>query len=212
MSAFNRKGSTAAKPGRHARRDDVQPGELAFPELHEQPDVDETPTVSIVGVVVDQAPQPAQAPGLVPVPVPAIPDAVRMTAAGPRHRVPTVGAALPARITAWERDILGGLSPHEATAAVAAENESWQARADEMAAFWEQTEQRFARGPEHYVREKTLFDLDQIGRRSAWIRQELVERPYEFGPPRRPRHALPRRVPGAFRAQIEGSRGELAAR
>jgi hypothetical protein len=206
MSALNRIGIASAKPGRHARRDN-EPRELMFPELHEPVDVDESPTQPIATArVVDGTPKPAQAPGLAPVPAPWLPAVVdEPSARGPRPNVPAVGAAFPARMTAWEHEILAGRSHAQFAQETREQNEAWQARIDRLAEYFRQVDERFVRGPEHYVREKTIFDLDQIGRRSAWMRQELVDRPYEFGPPRRARHALPRRVPGAALAAIEAA-------
>jgi hypothetical protein len=206
MSALNRIGIASAKPGRHARRDS-EPRELMFPELHEPVDVDESPTQAIATArVVDGTPKPAQAPGLAPVPAPWLPAVVdEPSARGPRPFVPAVGGALPARMTEWERALLGGMTHEQAAQATLDEGQAWQARIDRLGEYFRQLDDRFVRGPEHYVREKTIFDLDQIGRRSAWMRQELVDRPYEFGPPRRARHALPRRVPGAAMAAIEAA-------
>ncbi len=164
------------------------------------------PTEAITGVVVDQEPKPVQREGLAPVPAPSLPVPVDETQpAGPRPFMPQIGAALPARMTEWERALLGGLTHEQAAQATLDQDEAWQQRIDRLGEYFRQLDERITRGPEHYVREKTRFDLDQIMRRSAWIRQELVERPYEFGPQRRAA-VLPHRVPGAFRAPIEASR------
>lgn len=211
MTPFKRSAVVIAKTGgRHARRDE-QPQAYAFPELHEPVGVDETPTqaLPVVGKVVDQAQKPAHAEGLAPVPAPAIPDPVTVTSTGPRHAVPTVGSALPARLTEWESAVLGGLTHEQAAQAAVDQDAAWQARIDEMAAYWAQVDERFRRGPEHYVREKTRFDLDQIERWSAYLGQQS-RRPYQYGP-QQPVAALPHRRPGAFRAAIEASRGELVA-
>lgn len=172
---------------------------------------DEQPTAPIVGVVVDEARKPVEREELAHVPAPSLPVPVDEPQAGARPFVPKVGAALPARMTEWERALLGGYTHEQAAKATLDQDEAWKRRVDGLAEYFRQLDERIAGQLEHYVREKSLFDLDQITRRSAWIRQELVERPYQFGPQRRAA-VLPRRVPGAFRGEIEASRGELAAR
>lgn len=134
----------------------VSPGELRAA----LDDEDDTPTQPITGVIVPEQPQPAAAPGLEPA-QPSAPQAAV-------H----VGNALPARLTAWERDLLGG----DATMIPDAHflpADPWAAWERELADVWADTERRFAE-LDRFVQRKSEFDDGVMRRWSEDMRVRLV--------------------------------------
>jgi hypothetical protein len=184
------------------------------------------------GLVLGEAPQPAQHEGLKPVPVPSLPF---LNAHPPRPDAPTEvivrqGNALPARLTAPELMLLGRPIPADAPSAVRPPKPGIPApvqrdREHQLvfgafdAEFWEQVEttvrQRQA-GPGglRMSTDDAMAALDEHlarverAHRAGIARVGAHEYASHLADASRP---LPRRTPGAALKAIEASRGELVA-